>query len=67
VEQPHPRVVCDDTQAYGVAGWHLNSVASDGVCLSLESGRVERRVGGSVVLTAPDDLEFVAVQVAVDA
>jgi hypothetical protein len=64
MEDPHAGVIRDETEADCASGRNLNRVATDRVLLSLDQGRVLRRVLGRVVGDPLNNLEFVAVKMA---
>ena len=65
VEKPSTRIISDETQSGRLHRQQLDCVTADWVRLSLLQRGVELGITGSVVLATVDDLEFVAVDVAV--
>ena len=64
VEKPGARIVSNESQGGRVHRQHLDCVTSDWIHLSLLQGRIDSRVIRSVVVSAVDDLELVAVKMA---
>ena len=64
VEQPGSGIVSDEPQSGRLHRQQLDCITAEWVRLSLLQGRVDGWIIRSVIITAVDDLEFVAVNVA---
>ena len=65
MEKPGPGIVSDESQSGSLHRQQLDCVTAQWIRLSLHQRRVESGVVRSVVLAAADDLELVAVNVAI--